>query len=335
MTQAELASRAGISRTAVTAIEGSRLIPSVSAALSLAKALDTTVELLFCNDNAGEQSSQWAWQPQGNRPAYWQAEVNGQHWFYPADSLPMLALPPDGLTHAEGEAPAAALSSSVPTLVLAGCDPAAGLLASLFGRATGMRMLVLQRSTRQSLELLQQGKVHAAGLHLSTADDPERNSGFVREMLGGGYMLLRIAHWQEGIAAVPSTKVRSVRGAVAAKLTWIGREVGSGARLCLDRLRGDRPAPRRIAKSHRQVAEAVKSGWADVGVCLQLVSSEAGLDFLPVQEEAYDLCVPRANFGDPLLQSLLAAVRSTEYRRLLGGLPGYNTTETGELAEVR
>ncbi|HQX53841.1 MAG TPA: helix-turn-helix domain-containing protein, partial [Planctomycetaceae bacterium] len=39
LTQAQLADRAGISRTAVTAIEGANLVPSVVTALSLAAAL--------------------------------------------------------------------------------------------------------------------------------------------------------------------------------------------------------------------------------------------------------------------------------------------------------
>ncbi len=45
--QAELAQRSGISRTAVSAIEIQRLTPSVSAALALAAALECRVEDLF------------------------------------------------------------------------------------------------------------------------------------------------------------------------------------------------------------------------------------------------------------------------------------------------
>jgi putative molybdopterin biosynthesis protein len=45
--QLDLAEQAGVSRTAVSAIEGNRLIPSVGAALSLARAFRCTVEELF------------------------------------------------------------------------------------------------------------------------------------------------------------------------------------------------------------------------------------------------------------------------------------------------
>jgi molybdate-binding protein len=122
--------------------------------------------------------------------------------------------------------------------------------------------------------------------------------------------------------------------AVSAGLRWVGRETGSGARQCLDELLGDRPPPRRLARDHRGVAEAVRAGWADAGICLRLAGEEAGLGFLPVREEAYDLCFPATLRDDPRLRALVAAVRSTAYRRLLDELPGYEPAGAGELRKV-
>lgn len=334
LTQAGLAERAGVSRTAVTAIEGERLVPSVAAALALAEALGTTVEVLFGQGGKADRPAAWAWEPPASVRQYWQAEVGGQHWLYPAESSPMLTPLPDGQWQSESSAGPASESSAKQTLVVACCDPAAGLLASEFAHATGQRMLVLHRSSRQALELLKEGKVHLAGLHLSTPEETERNAQIVRETLGSGYHLLRVAQWQEGIAAASSSRIKSVRGAVRSKLRWVGREPGSGARQCLDHLLGDRAAPRRLARNHRGVAEAVGSGWADAGICVQLTSAEAGLMFLPVQEEAYDLCIPSPFLDDPRVQALLKVVRSASYRQTLGNLPGYSTTQTGNLVGV-
>ena len=47
LTQAELAERAGVSRKTVNTVENGVFTPSVLVALSLARALDTTVEALF------------------------------------------------------------------------------------------------------------------------------------------------------------------------------------------------------------------------------------------------------------------------------------------------
>jgi molybdate-binding protein/DNA-binding XRE family transcriptional regulator len=323
-TQAQLAERAGISRTAVTAIEAERLVPSVAAALAVAEALGTTVEALFGTAAAAPAAEVWAWPPAHSPARCWRAEVGGKTVIYPAGATPMLTpLPDSPATH----------PPTLPeeTLVLACCDPAAGLLATQFAATTGLRLLVLPRSSRQAVEMLRDGLVHMAGLHFSTGEAPERNAEVVREILGQGFPMLRVARWQEGIAVAPTAGLRSLRAATKARLTWIGREPGSGARQCLDRLLDDRPGPRRIARNHRGVTEAVQSGWADAGICVQLASAEAGLDFLPVQEEAYDVCFPESLFDDRRLRAFLGVIRSPAFRRLLGDLPGYDATETGNL----
>ena len=82
------------------------------------------------------------------------------------------------------------------------------------------------------------------------------------------------------------------------------------------------------------VADAVRGGWADAGVCLRLVSEEAGLDFLTVRRAAYDLCFPTALESDPRLQALVRAVGSPGYRSMLGEQPGYDSASTGTLEPV-
>lgn len=54
LTQAEVAERAGVSRTAVTAMEADRLVPSVAAAIAVAGVLSQTVEELFGDRAASE-----------------------------------------------------------------------------------------------------------------------------------------------------------------------------------------------------------------------------------------------------------------------------------------
>src|SRR5688572_12992925 len=94
--QAELAQRAGISRTAVSAIEGDRLVPSVAAALALARVFGTKVEALFAAAEHADQPAAWAWEPRSATAQYWQAEVDGRPWLYPAEATPMFTPLPDG-----------------------------------------------------------------------------------------------------------------------------------------------------------------------------------------------------------------------------------------------
>ncbi len=162
----------------------------------------------------------------------------------------------------------------------------------------------------------------------------EQNTAVAKARLSGAFCLLHGARWQEGLALAPGLQLRSVRAVVESRARWVGRETGSAARELLDELLPDRRPPRRLAYGHRGVAEAVRCGWADVGVCLRLTSDEAGLGFLNVREEEYDYCYPAELEGDPRLQALLETVRSSTYRGMLNDLPGYDAAETGELERI-
>src|SRR5439155_11891280 len=85
-TQAELARRAVISRTAVSAIEIGHLVPSVNIALALAGAFGCSVEALFGPVPGGRADPEWAWPPTQAPCRYWQARVGGRTLRYPVEA---------------------------------------------------------------------------------------------------------------------------------------------------------------------------------------------------------------------------------------------------------
>jgi molybdate-binding protein len=220
------------------------------------------------------------------------------------------------------------------TLVLAGCDPAAGLLAAEYAAASGFRLLAFSRGGGAALELLKQGVVHVAALHRSTVEKPERNAETAREKLGGGYRLLRSADWQEGIVLPADDHTRSVTACAKQVRQWAMREPGSAARECLDGLLDKPRASKRVMLSHHAVVEAVRGGWAEAGVCVRLCAEDAGLRFLPVRNESLDLCFSSAMERDPRVQALIRLLRSRAHRRLIDELPGYDASQTGEMVSI-
>lgn len=331
--QAELAARAGVSRAAIGAIEGQRLVPSVATALALAAVFACKVEDLFGAPLANPATAAWAWEPSAVPCRFWRARVAGQLRCYPVEPSACGTVGHDGIFD-HGRWTVTAAVDPDATLVMAGCDPAAGLLAMEYLHARGYRLLVLGRSSREALRLLQRGLVDVAGIHLATADAADAHAVLVRDMLGPDYTLLTVAQWQDGVAVSPHVRVAGDSSLLGGRLRWVGRESGSGARQCQDLLLTDRPAPRRIAHDHRAVATGIRNGWFDLGVCLRLAAEEAGLSFVPLRMEKYELVFRTAQAGDPRITALLRTVRSASYRKLLSQLPGYDCTGTGETRPV-
>jgi molybdate-binding protein/DNA-binding XRE family transcriptional regulator len=336
--QEELARRTGLSRAAISAIETDRVVPSTAAALALAQTFGCSVEDLFSlTKSARRGGPRWAWQPTTTPNCFWQAAVGDETRLYPVERTYVGTLLPDGIAQTSGyQFHAQAYPEQ--TLVLAGCDPAVGLLGAELARGSDTRLVPFIRSSRHALQLLRDGLVHVAGLHLQDDHAPDGNERAVRELLGPGYTLLRLSSWQEGLAVDPSLDIKSIREAVAANLRWVGREPGSGARRCLDALFKDyHPLPKgyqHLARDHTGVAETIRTGWAQAGICVRLSAAEAGLDFLVVREEDYDLCYRTDMEHDPRLQALIRVVRSRAFRRSVAELPGYDTSEMGAVTAV-
>lgn len=327
-TQAELARRAGVSRAEVSAIEtGRSASPSTGAALALGAALGLAVEELFVP--AGAPAPAWAWPPRLEAGArFWRADVGGRDLLFPVEPTPLGTLAHDGV------APAPPRAGGPRTVVVAGCDPAVGVLAAAVARAAGVRLLALTRPSGRALELLAQGRVHLAGVHLGDNARAAR-----RAAPGQALVLARVARWEAGLAVAPGERVRTVRAALRARLRWVGREEGSGARRLVERLLAAEGARRpaglgRAARDHAGVAEAIRCGWAQLGPCVRLAAEQAGLDFLPVERQSYDLCTTAALRDDPAVAAVLEALAAAPLRRLLGELPGYDAADAGRVEEV-
>ncbi|HET9982191.1 MAG TPA: substrate-binding domain-containing protein [Longimicrobiales bacterium] len=339
--QVELAARAGLSRAAISAIETRRVVPSTAAALALAAALGCAVEDLFALPAGGPPPAEpWAWERPPRERRFWRAAVGGAVLRYPVEATPVGALPHDGLllNAPPGEFVSAYAGDPARTLVVAGCDPAVGLLAAALARGGGpaIRVLPFVRSSRRALELLRAGKVHVAGVHLGETRGANRRA--VAKALGPDYRLVHVARWSEVVALAPGLGLKSLVDVRRAELRWVGRERGSGARRALDALfegwpaAEARPAIALEARDHRGVAEAIRSGWAQAGVCVRLAAEEAGLEWLALGREPYDLCFAAALEGDPRIAAVLAVLRARAFRELLQELPGYDARRAGELA---
>jgi putative molybdopterin biosynthesis protein len=131
--------------------------------------------------------------------------------------------------------------------------------------------------------------------------------------LGEGLRLIRGYGRLQGIVFRPGDarfEGRRPAEAAAAALAdpscvLVNRNRGSGTRILIYRLLGAARPPGHLteARSHNAVAAAVAQGRADWGVAISTVAADAGLGFLPMQEERFDFAVPAARWDRPAVRA--------------------------------
>lgn len=89
-----------------------------------------------------------------------------------------------------------------------------------------------------------------------------------------------------------------------------------------------------VCGGHLDVARAVAAGAADVGVTIEAAAAAFGLEFLPLSQERFDLCLPAALAEQESVHRLLDAVDSRGFRAEAAAFGGYGVDATGHAVEV-
>jgi molybdate-binding protein len=228
-------------------------------------------------------------------------------------------------------------------VLIAGCAPLLGTLAQRVGRRFGdARATWLAANSRRSLDLLHSRLVHVAGVHLSDMGSSEENAAAVRERFPGERMLIvNLTRWRQGLVVPPGNPLalRSSADLLRPGLRLARREPGAGAHKLLRALLAlegveDAPMFGPSAGGHAEVAQLVRCGAADVGVAIESVALAAGLGFVPLAEEGFDLVVPAALAETPTVARLLDALDDPGFRTEAAHLPGYDVALAGHVTTL-
>ncbi|MBM4123605.1 MAG: helix-turn-helix domain-containing protein [Nitrospira sp.] len=367
LSQGALAEMAGVTRQAIYAIEGSQYLPTTAVALRLAGALDCRVEDLFSLVSSGETlEGEWVGPlPDSGDPAPVRvkvARVGKRVLVRPVASLGAVlnfTVAADGLV--AGASPSAKpvhgrgvrvqllrdRRAVEEEIVVAGCDPAIYLAGEYLRRRQGQAMVVgWTMGSAAAVEALKRGEVHVAGLHVVDAKTGESNLPYLRRHLrGGGYTVVTFAAWEQGLMVRRGNPkgIRGVADLARKDVALVNREAGAGARLLLDQrlaalgiTSGKVAGYQRTAASHVEVARLIAEGQADAGMGVESAARLLGLDFLPLQEERYDLVIPTPYLtAHRSLAAFLDAIVSRPFRTEIEALGGYDTGDTGKVQRLR
>jgi putative molybdopterin biosynthesis protein len=266
------------------------------------------------------------------------SKVTGK-WLFPRHELDLWVL--SGMARPPGMVPA-----DPPPIVGGSQDD----LLEWALRESGSSLASLNEGTMRGIERLQRGEVVAAAVHFHRLDEPDgeraastfdANVTAVRALSGlHDMVLLGIARREQGLLLAPGNpkNLRSLADVLASGATVATRQQGAGSQLLFEVLLQRAGATLKDLKrleppclTGPDLAAAIRAGSADCGIATRAAAKAAGLDFITLTWESFDLLTRQRSYFRPALQALFRFLTDKRLALRAGELAGYDLAPAGQI----
>lgn len=197
------------------------------------------------------------------------------------------------------------------------------------------------RNSTDAVASLSRNECDLAGFHVPLGEfEKKAVERYTQWLNPREHCLLHLAVRTQGMFVAPGNpkKIRELQDLARPGVRFVNRQAGSGTRMLLElMLSGAGISPLEIEGyqsnefTHSAVAAYIASGMADVGVGVQTAAHRFGLDFIPLIKERYFMALPLSMMDDPLIQHVIEVVQSGYFRKVINGLAGYESGDTGKI----
>jgi putative molybdopterin biosynthesis protein len=208
-------------------------------------------------------------------------------------------------------------------------------------RESGSGLATLAVGSEAGFARFTSGETIAAAIHLHALEDAEADSN-VAALTGRSDLqdavMISFCRREQGFLLPPGNplKLGSIETVVAKRARVAMRPKGAGAQLLLLALlhRAKVPLDRLsivspVCPTGPDIAQAIRAGRADTGIATRGVANAAGLDFVPITWEPFDLVMRQRSYFQPPLQALVNFLRSVEFADSARELGGYDISSAG------
>jgi putative molybdopterin biosynthesis protein len=213
-------------------------------------------------------------------------------------------------------------------------------------RESGSGLASLNEGTAMGVERLKRNEVMAAAIHFhSPAIAVE--SGDIANIAAARTMsdlhdavLVGVSRREQGLAVAPGNPkaLASLTDVLASGVKMAVRQPGAGAQMLLEVLLARAGAtPRDLRRldppclTSPDLATAIRSGKADCGVATRSAAKSAGLDFVPLLWESFDLLMRQRSYFRPPMQALITFLRQDRLKQRAAELTGYDLAPAGQI----
>jgi putative molybdopterin biosynthesis protein len=187
------------------------------------------------------------------------------------------------------------------------------------------------------LMAIKREEAHVVGIHLLDPETGKYNIPYIDRFLQGmDLVLLPFLKRQQGLIVPMGNPLglTSIQDIVEKKAHFVNRQRGAGTRILFDHLLKNREIdPSDISGytremfTHLSVAAEVKTDGQAVGMGIYSAAKAMELDFIPIEEESYDLLMTKEFFQGQQGQHLLQTLHSESFEMSVHKLGGYTVDD--------
>ena len=259
------------------------------------------------------------------------SKVTGK-WLFPRRELDLWVL--SGLSR-----PAGMIAADPPPIVGGSQDD----LLEWTLRESGSGLASLTEGTARGVERLQRGEVIAAALHFHGDDVAagDANVAAVRALPDlHDAVLVGMVRREQGLLVPPGNpkRLHSLADVLTAGAPMAVRQPGAGAQMLLDALlKRSGAGPKDLRRleppclTGPDLAAAIRAGRADCGIATRAAAQSAGLDFVPLLWENFDLLMRQRSYFRPAMQALIGFLGDKRLKQRAAELTGYDAAPAGQI----
>ncbi|MGE5416139.1 MAG: molybdopterin biosynthesis protein [Acidobacteriota bacterium] len=226
-------------------------------------------------------------------------------------------------------------------LTIGSHDMALDYLGNIMWKGDRLRLSSTNVGSMGGIMALKRRETHFAGIHLLDTVTGEYNVSYLDKYLRGEKLLLiNLVIREQGIMVKPGNPlaIKGIDDLVRPEVRFVNRQSGAGTRILLDYLLGQQSLNaeqisgyQREEYSHLAVAAAVANNTADAALGIYASAHAMNLDFIPVAEERYDLCILPELIGQEKLDAIRRAIASNEFASEVLAFGGYDLSLSGQI----
>ena len=232
------------------------------------------------------------------------------------------------------------VANQLRSVVISGQDPCLDILARELDAKGAYRSLRSHQGSLDSLIAMYHGKADIVSTHLFDGDTGTYNIPYIRKLLvSKAFVVLHLISRTAGIYVAKDNPlgINDWRDLAQENVRIVNREPGAGARVLLDEQLRLADIPRAAVKgydqeqtSHLSIASMVASGRADAGIGIEQTAKLAGITFLPMRTESYDLVLLRTEANKQLIADIQMLLKRKTLQDELASL-GYDIAGMGDI----